>query len=49
MKRTTDRIITTHVGSLPRPERLEALLIQRDHGKPIDQSEFAREVDSALE
>ena len=49
MKRSTDRIITTHVGSLPRPERLEALLIQRDHGKPIDQSEFAREVDSALE
>jgi len=49
MKRSTDRIITTHVGSLPRPERLEALLIQRDHGKPIDQLEFASEVDSALE
>jgi 5-methyltetrahydropteroyltriglutamate--homocysteine methyltransferase len=49
MKRSTGRIITTHVGSLPRPERLEALLIQRDHGRPIDQSEFVREVDSALD
>jgi 5-methyltetrahydropteroyltriglutamate--homocysteine methyltransferase len=49
MKRSTDRIITTHVGSLPRPKHLEALLIQRDHGKPIDESEFSSAVDSALE
>jgi 5-methyltetrahydropteroyltriglutamate--homocysteine methyltransferase len=49
MKQSQDRIITTHVGSLPRPERLESLLIQRDHGKPIDAQEFAREVDSALD
>jgi 5-methyltetrahydropteroyltriglutamate--homocysteine methyltransferase len=49
MKQSQDRIITTHVGSLPRPERLESLLIQRDHGKPIDAQEFAREVDGALD
>jgi len=49
MKQSQDRIITTHVGSLPRPERLESLLIQRDHGKPIDAQEFAHEVDSALD
>jgi 5-methyltetrahydropteroyltriglutamate--homocysteine methyltransferase len=49
MKQSQDRIITTHVGSLPRPERLESLLIRRDHGKPIDGQEFAREVDSALD
>jgi 5-methyltetrahydropteroyltriglutamate--homocysteine methyltransferase len=49
MKQSTDCIITTHVGSLPRPDRLEHLLIQRDHGKPIDLAEFANEVDSALD
>jgi hypothetical protein len=49
MKHSTDRIITTHVGSLPRPERLEELLIQRDHGKNVDQAEFDKEVESALD
>jgi 5-methyltetrahydropteroyltriglutamate--homocysteine methyltransferase len=49
MKHSTNRIITTHVGSLPRPERLEELLIQRDHGKNVDQAEFDKEVESALD
>jgi 5-methyltetrahydropteroyltriglutamate--homocysteine methyltransferase len=49
MKQSIDRIITTHVGSLPRPERLEELLIQRDHGRHVDQAEFDGEVERALE
>jgi 5-methyltetrahydropteroyltriglutamate--homocysteine methyltransferase len=48
MKRSQDRIITTHVGSLPRTERLDSMLIGRDHGKHVDPAEFEAEVDHAL-
>jgi 5-methyltetrahydropteroyltriglutamate--homocysteine methyltransferase len=49
MRRSQDRIITTHVGSLPRLERLDQILIQRDHGKPVDQAEFEAEVGRSLD
>jgi 5-methyltetrahydropteroyltriglutamate--homocysteine methyltransferase len=49
MRNSQDRIITTHVGSLVRPDRLESLLVEREHGTPIDKAEFNREVDSALD
>ena len=49
MRHSQDRIITTHVGSLVRPDRLEALLIERERGSPIDHAEFNREIDSALD
>src|SRR5579859_563936 len=32
MKLSTDRVLTTHVGSLPRPAELEALLLGREMG-----------------
>ena len=32
MKRSTDRILTTHCGSLPRPADLVELLMAKDHG-----------------
>lgn len=48
MKTSTDRILTTHTGSLPRPARLTELLVQRDHGKPVDQAELEREIDQAV-
>ena len=35
------RILTTHVGSLPRPERLVELLRARHQGQPIDEAVFA--------
>jgi 5-methyltetrahydropteroyltriglutamate--homocysteine methyltransferase len=35
------RIRTTHVGSLPRPEALVALLRARHQGQPIDDASFA--------
>jgi len=35
------RILTTHVGSLPRPEALAALLRARHQGQPIDDASFA--------
>ena len=37
MKLSTDRILTTHVGSLPRPDDLFALMSDRMDGKPIDE------------
>jgi 5-methyltetrahydropteroyltriglutamate--homocysteine methyltransferase len=40
MKTSTDRILTTHVGSLPRPQDLAALLHQKDQGEAYDEDEF---------
>jgi 5-methyltetrahydropteroyltriglutamate--homocysteine methyltransferase len=33
MRPSTERILTTHVGSLPRPSELEAMLLQREKGE----------------
>jgi 5-methyltetrahydropteroyltriglutamate--homocysteine methyltransferase len=40
MKLSTERILTTHVGSLPRPADLLALLERKDGGEPYDTEEF---------
>ena len=42
------RILTTHVGSLPRPKALAALLIDRDRGKPVDEAAFQEAVTQAV-
>ena len=49
MKTSDHRIITTHVGSLPRLPHLDSLLIRRDHGKHVDPSDFATSVDQSLD
>jgi 5-methyltetrahydropteroyltriglutamate--homocysteine methyltransferase len=36
MKRSTDRILTTHTGSLPRPPDLLEQLMRRDRGDAVD-------------
>lgn len=36
MKRSADRILTTHAGSLPRPNELLQLVWARDRGQPFD-------------
>ena len=36
------RILTTHVGSLPRPPELVELVWAEDRGDPIDRSEYDR-------
>jgi 5-methyltetrahydropteroyltriglutamate--homocysteine methyltransferase len=38
MKLSTDRILTTHVGSLPRPADLVDLLRREDRGEPVDRA-----------
>jgi 5-methyltetrahydropteroyltriglutamate--homocysteine methyltransferase len=42
MRASTSRILTTHAGSLPRPEALNALLIRRSRGESVDAAELAR-------
>ena len=42
MKTSTDRILTTHVGSLPRPAVLRALLVKKDKGEDYDKGELER-------
>jgi 5-methyltetrahydropteroyltriglutamate--homocysteine methyltransferase len=36
MKISTDRILTTHTGSLPRPEDLDQMLFDREQGKNVN-------------
>ncbi len=43
-----DRILTTHVGSLPRNEKLSGLLVRREAGEPYDAAEFDREMNNAV-
>ena len=40
MKRSTDRILTTHVGSLIRPAELQDFLRARQAGKPYDEMAY---------
>jgi len=40
MKRSTDRILTTHVGSLIRPAPLQEFLRAKQAGKPYDQAAY---------
>jgi 5-methyltetrahydropteroyltriglutamate--homocysteine methyltransferase len=48
MKRSTDRILTTHVGSLPRDPALSDLLIRDEQGEKVDKAEMARLADQAV-
>src|SRR3954467_5607872 len=40
MKRSTDRILTTHTGSLPRPSEGFELMQAKNFGKPVDAHEL---------
>ena len=48
MKRSTDRILTTHVGSLPRPDNLREMLVARDEGQAFDAASFEGRIKSAV-
>ena len=47
MKRSTERILTTHTGSLPRPDDLVTMLYARDKGELQDQAAFETRVREA--
>ena len=48
MKRSTERILTTHTGSLPRPDNLMQMMIAREQGQSVDASELAGTVRNAV-
>ena len=48
MQRSTDRILTTHTGSLPRPGDLVALLNARELGEPYDTAAFDARIRCAI-
>jgi 5-methyltetrahydropteroyltriglutamate--homocysteine methyltransferase len=48
MKRSTERILTTHVGSLPRPDDLVGTLKTQLAGQPIDQRALQERLPSAV-
>jgi 5-methyltetrahydropteroyltriglutamate--homocysteine methyltransferase len=48
MKRSTERILTTHTGSLPRSENLMRIMIAREQGGPVEASELAETVHHAV-
>jgi 5-methyltetrahydropteroyltriglutamate--homocysteine methyltransferase len=43
-----DRILVTHVGSLPRSEALSEMLIDREEGRPLGEQQLADEMDRAV-
>jgi 5-methyltetrahydropteroyltriglutamate--homocysteine methyltransferase len=48
MQRSSERILTTHVGSLPRPDDLFELMLARMDGNAIDEQAYAERVRSAV-
>ncbi|HEX5318602.1 MAG TPA: cobalamin-independent methionine synthase II family protein [Stellaceae bacterium] len=48
MQRSTDRILTTHAGSLPRDDDLGALIRKKAQNEAIDEAPFAARVDKAV-
>lgn len=49
MPHSRDRILTTHVGSLPRPADLRDLLLQQNRGEAIDTEALAQAVTRAVD
>jgi 5-methyltetrahydropteroyltriglutamate--homocysteine methyltransferase len=48
MKRNVERIVTTHAGSLPRPDDLVRMMWDKIDGKPVDPEALAARVRSAV-
>jgi len=48
MKRSTERILTTHVGSLPRPPDLLDMIQAKERGGSFDAASFAARVENAV-
>lgn len=49
MRRSSQRILTTHCGSLPRPRDLMALLAARDLDQPYDPKELAAAITASVQ
>ena len=49
MQRSTDRILTTHTGSIARPDGLIELMRAKENGQPYDREEFEALATQAVE
>jgi len=49
MKRSTDRFLTTHTGSLPRPDDLIRMMYAKEEGVPVDPAALSARVAAAVE
>lgn len=48
MKTSDQRILTTHTGSLPRPQRVTELVFARERGETVDAAEFEAAIGAAV-
>jgi 5-methyltetrahydropteroyltriglutamate--homocysteine methyltransferase len=48
MKRSTERFLTTHTGSLPRPDDLVRMMYAKEGGVPVDRAGLAARVRAAV-
>ncbi len=48
MRRSTERFLTTHTGSLPRPDDLIRMMYAKEEGVPVDPAALAQRVRSAV-
>jgi len=48
MKRSVDRVLTTHTGSLPRPADLIRMMFAREEGVPVDAPALAARIRAAV-
>ncbi|MBM3217153.1 MAG: cobalamin-independent methionine synthase II family protein [Candidatus Rokubacteria bacterium] len=48
MKRSTERILTTHTGSLPRPDDLIRTMFAKEEGVPVDPAALAARIRAAV-
>jgi 5-methyltetrahydropteroyltriglutamate--homocysteine methyltransferase len=48
MKRSTERFLTTHTGSLPRPDDLVRMMFAKEEGEAVDPAALAARIRSAV-
>jgi 5-methyltetrahydropteroyltriglutamate--homocysteine methyltransferase len=48
MRKSDARILTTHVGSIPRPAPLRELLVRQERGDAVDTGALARETEASI-
>ena len=48
MRKSDHRILTTHVGSIPRNAALRELLVRQDRGEAVDEGELWRQAEAAV-
>src|SRR3954467_12807486 len=45
---STDHFLTTHTGSLPRPDMLKAMMFAQEEGVPVDRAALDETVEDAV-